>query len=145
MYTTTNSTNGLNHTHNTTLPRDDSNSPFPPTLYEVADIETVIIQATATYHHDITYYLTFIEWLMTTSYHPTIRHSHPLYEPIIEWYTYSPKLDHSTDNPIPTPSQYITTFRNTVRFQSSSVNITHPLTPCELYCGQRLHEYPPHI
>lgn len=101
-------------------------------MYEIAEIDAVITQVAVTYHQDVSKYLTFTEWRTTTSQHPTMRLFHPLYVPITERHTYSPNLDHSNNNPRPTLMKCITTFRNTVRFQSSSVNTSHLLTPCDI-------------
>ena len=39
----------------------------PPLLYELDEVEGIFARATATYHQDLTQYLSFAEWRTTTT------------------------------------------------------------------------------
>ena len=74
-------------------------------MYEIEEIEVAFTQATASYHHDITQYLTFTEYRTTTEHHPTKRPSHSLHVSLTDCRTYSPTIERHTDTSYPTPIQ----------------------------------------
>ena len=66
-----------------------------------------------------------------------MRPSHPLLDPLTDWNTYSPTLIRDTTSPSPTPNQYITQFRDLVRFKTTSPDTTHVLTPQVRYASDK--------
>ena len=85
--------------------------------------------ATESFHQDITHHLSFSEWCTIITQHPTTRPSHPLNGPLTDWHTYSPTLIQEEISPTPTPSQYISQFRDLVRLKPTSSDTTHVLIP----------------